>query len=390
MPRMAKRLTARVVETIGEPGEYADGDNLYLRVQSKSSKSWLFRCKLKGRIIVRGLGSTRLVGLAEAREGARKMRVRVSKGLSPEAGVASSDPVLTFKEVAEDYIHRRSKIWSSKHASQWTNTLRDYVYPLIGQMKVSDITIREIRLILDPIWEGKTETASRVRGRVETILNMARSMKLFSGENPAVWKGNLDLHYPSKSRAAPVKHHASIHYRFMPRIFKSLVLDESQASTCVSLISLLGCRLSELAQSRRSEFDFVERVWTVPAERVGRKSQNEHRVPLSSQALNILAVAPDFPGEALMFPNSKGRHFSDVTLNKALKRHAAEIPSTVHGLRTTFRTWAEERSNYSERTKEYSLSHYSEKSEKQPYLRTDLLEERRILMQDWADFLASS
>ena len=285
-----------------------------------------------------------------------------------------------------DYGRQRAG-WSTKHVGQWRNTLRDFVYPKIGELPIDQITIVEIKSILDPIWAHKTETASRVRGRIETVLNMARSMGHLNGENPAVWRGNLQHHYPAKSRISPTKHHDSIGFVLMPDVYRSLVAEGSQASLCVAMICLCGARLNEVAASERSEFDLNAEIWTLPVQQKRNKSKKEHRVPLSDQALEIVHRALPVEGVNLLFPNSKGKPLSDVALNKALKRHAGGVPCTVHGLRTTFRTWAEEQSGYSERAKEYALSHYSERSEKLPYLSTDLLEERRKLMQDWGDFL---
>ena len=390
MPRTTKRLSARFVETCSTPGDYPDGDNLYLRVNSSTSKQWFFRCKFEGKLITRGIGSARITSLKDARESASLMRLQVKKGEALETKKASRQSLPTFRELAQDYISRQKNGWSEKHTEQWNNTLRDYAYPVIGDFKVDQITIAEVRSILDPIWEHKTETASRVRGRIEKVLDMARSMGHLKGENPAAWRGNLQHHYPAKSRISPTKHHNSIPYVRMPAIYRSLIADGSQASLCVAMLCLCGARLNEVASSERSEFDLNAKVWTLPVQPKRNKSKQEHRVPLSDEMLDIVQNAISVDGVNLLFPNSKGNALSDVALNNALKKHAGNIPCTVHGLRTTFRTWAEEQSNCSERVKEYALSHYSERSEKLPYLRTDLLEERRKLMQEWSDFLKSS
>lgn len=387
MPRTTKRLSARFVETCSTPGDYPDGDNLYLRVSSSTSKQWVFRCKSEGRLIIRGIGSARMTSLAEARDSARSIKLQVKRGEITETKKASQQSLPTFRELAQDYISRHRTGWSDKHATQWQNTLRDYVYPVIGDSRVDQISIAEVKSILDPIWADKTETASRVRGRIEMVLDMARSMGHTMAGNPAAWRGNLQHHYPAKSRISPTKHHDSIGFARMPAVYRSLVEEGSQASLCVAMICLCGARLNEVASSERSEFDLKAKIWTLPVCKKRNKSKREHRVPLSDQVLDVIHRAQVFAGIDLLFPNSKGKALSDVALNKALKRHAEDISCTVHGLRTTFRTWAEEQSCASERAKEYSLAHYGERSEKLPYLKTDLLEERRVLMQEWGNYL---
>ena len=387
MPRTTKRLSARFVETCSDPGDYPDGDNLYLRVTSGTSKQWFFRCRFEGRLIIRGIGSARITSLADARESARSMRLQVKRGETLGTKKDSRQSLPTFRELAQDYISRHEIGWSEKHATQWHNTLRDYVYPVIGDSKIDQITIAEVKSILDPIWADKTETASRVRGRIEMVLDMARSMGHMIAGNPAAWRGNLQHHYPAKSRISPTKHHDSISFVRMPTVYRSLVEEGSQASLCVAMICLCGARLNEVASSERSEFDLKAKIWTLPIRKKRNKSKREHRVPLSDQVLDVIHRVQVFAGIDLLFPNSKGKALSDVALNKALKKHAKDISCTVHGLRTTFRTWAEEQSSASERAKEYALAHYSERSEKVPYLKTDLLEERRILMQEWGNYL---
>src|SRR5262249_55921059 len=295
--RTLNRLTNKFVEGRRQPGMYADGGSLYLRVAEGGSKQWVFRYAAKGRLHDMGLGAVAPRGftLAQAREKAREARLLRLEGLDPieakRARVAALEAAdakaMTFKQCAEGFIKDNEKEWTSAaHRQQWTATLATYVYPVLGDLPVAAIDTPLVLKVIKPLWGDKTETASRVRGRIEAILGWATVHHYRSGDNPARWQGLLEHALPAKAKIAKTEHHAALPYAEVPAFMAKLQRDTSAAARCLEFIVLTGARLAEATGAMWSEVDFEARTWTVPPTRM--KAKEQHRVPLSDAAMAVL------------------------------------------------------------------------------------------------------
>jgi integrase len=393
MGRRTERLTARVVEQTKKPGYYGDGDGLVLRVADGGSKGWLYRYKSNGKVREMGLGPVRDVTLAEAREAAREARRLRRAGSDPidarrarkAAMLLDAARAISFSQCAAAYIANHRSSWSNpKHAAQWEATLRTYAYPVFGNLPVAAVDTGLVVKVLDPIWSSKTETASRLRGRIEAVLDFATVRGHRVGENPARWKGHLKEALPAPSRVRRVKHHAALPYDEIGAFVADLRSRTGGASAALEFAILTAARTNEVIGARWSEIDVSTGVWTIPAERM--KARVEHRVPLSEQALVVLQREAKRKVNDVVFSGQKaGRPLSNMAFLMMLRRIGRE-DMTVHGFRSTFRDWAAERTTVAPEVAEAALAHTVANKVEAAYRRSDLFEKRRALMQEWGAF----
>lgn len=397
MGRESNRLSAIKVSKLSKPGRYADGAGLYLQVSEAGTKSWLFRYMLHGRARNMGLGALHTVTLAEARESARRARQRLLDGTDPlehrngerASAMAEKARRVTFKDAADRYLRAHRPGWKNeKHADQWLSTLETYAYPVIGGLAVSSIDTTHILQILEPIWAVKTETATRVRGRIELILDWATARGHRVGENPARWRGHLDKLLPAKSKVAKVRHHPAMAYAHVPAFVADLRENKSISALALELTILCATRTNEVIGVRRDsgEVDLKSKVWTVPGERT--KSGREHRIPLSARAIEIFKSAPEIIGNPYYFVGGHhNQHLSNMAMLELLRGMRGPA-LTVHGFRSSFRDWAGEQTNSPREIAEAALAHVLKDKTEAAYRRGDALEKRRKLMDAWAAYCA--
>jgi len=372
---------------------HGDGGGLYLQITTEGTPSWLFRYQMKGKSRAMGLGALHLVNLADARKAAHACRVQVEKGIDPleakkqqrHAQLIEDASVITFKQCATAYHLAHKDGWkNAKHASQWTNTLKTYAYPVIGDLSVAAVDVALITKILEPIWKTKTETASRLRGRIESVIDWATANGYRTGENPARWKGHLDHLLLSRSAAHKVEHHSALPYSEIGDFVRMLKKQEGIAQYALEFVILTASRTSEAINMTFSEIEFDSKTWIIPGERM--KAGREHRVPLSDRAVEILRHMESLAQHKFVFP---GRIFNKPLSNMALLqllRRMERGDLTVHGFRATFRTWAGECTHYPRETLEAALAHTLKDKTEAAYARGDLFEKRRHLMNDWAAY----
>jgi integrase len=399
MARQLNRLSVKRIEAMKRPGLFCDGGGLYVQVSPEQTKSWVFRYQINHRSRKMGLGEVGRISLNDARKAAYAAHLLVKDGRDPleernarKAAVAVERAKLTtFRECALGYIDANKDAWkNAKHASQWLSTLETYAFPVIGKLPVGAVDEGHLMKILGPIWRTKTETASRVRSRIEKILDRAKVMKLRTGDNPAKWTGHLDQLLPHRNQVAPVKHHAALPYKDLPAFMARLRQKASISARCLEFTILTAARTGESIGAKWSEVDFNERTWTVPAIRMkGRKgvARKDHAVPLGDSTLAILR---DMPREGdFIFPGAReGKGLSNMALAETLKE--MDSPVTVHGFRSTFRDWTADCTEYPNELCEMALAHtVSEKTER-AYRRGNMRQRRIRLMQDWCDFCSST
>lgn len=385
------------------PGMHVDGNGLYLSVTPKGAKSWIFRYQLGGKRREMGLGS--LVGLSapEARAMAAQLKVKVANGVDPlaerEAAREAAEAEArareaeqkrqqhTFRAAAESHIAAHTPSWcNAKHIQQWSNTLKTYVYPKIGETPVDEITTADVVEILKPIWSAKPETASRVRMRIEAVLNSAKALGWRSGENPAVWRGGLDAVLPRAGKVKTVRHHPAMPWQDMPTFVANLRTREGVGARALEFTILTAARSGEVRGARWDEIDLDQKLWVIPADRM--KAKREHRVPLSDAAVALLSELPRLAECPLVFPGMHRQPLSDMSLSAVLKRMDLGH-FTVHGFRSTFRDWAAER-GFAFDAIESALAHKIGDKVVAAYLRTDHLEARKGIMKSWSEFLTGN
>jgi integrase len=394
--RDSKRLTAVAVAKASKPGRYGDGNGLWLQVAPGGTKSWLFRFERGGRERRMGLGAVHTLTLAEARERARECRKLLLDGHDPiearRATVAKSRvataTALTFKECAERYITAHEAGWKNKvHRAQWPATLAAYAYPTFGALPVAAIDTGLVLKALEPIWTAKPETAGRVRGRIESVLDWAAARGYRTGENPARWKGHLQKLLPARSKVARVKHHAALPYSDAPAFMADLRARDGVSARALELAILAATRTTETIAARWDEIDLKARTWTIPPERM--KAGREHRLPLTDRAVEILEALPrEGDAEFVFIGDKPGKPLSNMALLATLKR-MGRADLTAHGFRSTFRDWAAETTAYPGEVVEMALAHVIKDKAEAAYRRGDLFEKRRRLMADWAGYCAS-
>jgi integrase len=390
------RLTALKVSKVKRPGMYADGGGLYLQV-TDGGASWIYRYMLAGRAREMGLGALALFGLSEARAKALDARRLCHAGVDPiearhaERQQARLDAAkaVTFGQCAESYIKSHRAGWrSTKHAAQWEATLVKYAKPVIGALPVQAVDTALVLKVLEPIWTTKPETAGRVRGRIEVVLAWATAREYRQGENPARWRGHLDKLLPARGKVRKVEHHAALPYGELPGFLAALREQEGISARALEFTILTAARTGETIFARWSELNFLDKTWTVPADRM--KAGREHRVPLSARALAILQEmqAHRHADDGFVFPGGKpGKPLSNMAFLRLLQRMKRD-EVTAHGFRSTFRTWAAECTSYPREVVEAALAHVIGDATEQAYQRGDMFEKRRKLMDSWATYCA--
>ena len=400
MARIGKLTAVEVAKAKG-PRVLHDGGGLYLRVSTRDAKSWVFRFQLDGKRRDMGLGPYPDISLAEARGRSTDYRKQRHDGIDPldakeaeqQAQRLAAAKGRTFRECAAEFIEKNRAGWrNAKHRQQWVNTLETYVYPKLGDLVVSAIDTGLVVQVLDPIWTDKPETASRVRGRIEAVLDAATVRGFRQGPNPAQWKGNLAHVLPARARVRKVAHHAALPFSDMPAFLHALRSQKGMAARALEFAALTAARTGEVLGACWREIDLTARVWNIPADRM--KAGREHRVPLSDAALAVLEevrllalmaegkpepAAPVFPGPRRALP------MSNMTMLMLLRRMKRD-DLTAHGLRSTFADWAAERTAYPREVVEMALAHTIGNKVEAAYRRGDLFEKRRNLMDAWASF----
>lgn len=392
MAKLIDRLNPLTVAKCTKPGYYPDGNRLYLAVKASGAKSWIFRYRFGGREREMGLGSVSVFTLAEARERTKEVAKLLADGLDPmaerdrarsEAKLAAANQ-LTFDASAEQYIKSHRAGWkNAKHADQWINTLATYASPVIGSMPVANVKTEHVMRVLEPIWRDKTETATRLRGRIESILAWCTVQGFRAGDNPAAWRGHLDQLLPKPSAVAKVGNHAALDWRELPAFMPQLRAMPGAGAMLVELCILTACRTSEALLASWSEFDLDAKLWVIPAERM--KAKKEHRIPLSDAAMALLSRLRGQHDGDLLFPGRAKKPLSNMVGLQLLKR-MGRADLTVHGFRSTFRDWAGEATAHPREVIEHALAHLLKDKAEAAYARGDLLAKRRALMADWGAY----
>jgi integrase len=404
MVRRQQRLSALQVAKLSKPGLYGDGGGLTLQITTTGAKSWLLRYMMAGKPFGMGLGPTHTVSLAEARQKALDARKLLIEGINPLvvkrqnriAGALASAKMMTFDQCAEAYILAHKAGWkNAKHADQWTNTLNTYASPVFGHLPVAEIDTGLVVKCLSPIWESKTETASRLRGRIESVLGWATTSGYRTGENPARWKGHLDNLLATISKSSRTKHHPSLPWQRIGAFMSALRAREGVSARAVEFAILTACRSGEVRGAKWTEFDTAGKVWTIPAERM--KAKREHEVPLSDAALALLESMPKV-GE-IVFAGTKKQLLSDMSLTAVIRRMNGDDKPvwadangegvTVHGFRSSFRMWAAETTNYPREVAEHALAHQLPDAVERAYQRGSQFAKRAALMAEWSAYCAT-
>ena len=382
---MTGKLTARRVTT-AKAGKYADGGNLYLVVSQSGSRKWVLRFTWRGRAKEMGLGSAVSVSLADAREKAASARRKIAQGLYPIDDRKSTGGVPTFAEMADQVREALSAGFrNEKHKAQWKSTLETYAAPMRAK-PVDTVTTDDVLAILKPIWIIKAETASRLRGRIEKVLDAAKAKGYRDGENPARWRGHLDHLLPRPSKLSR-GHHPAMPYDEVAGFVADLRGREALAAVALELCILTAARSGEILGMRWGEIDLGKKIWRVPAHRM--KAGREHRVPLSQRATDILAILGEARSGDFVFPGQRGdKPLSNMAMEMMLRRMKIEN-ATVHGFRSSFRDWAGNETSYPRELIETALAHVVGDKAEQAYRRSDALEKRRQLMEAWAAYCAA-
>jgi integrase len=393
MGRGINRLSAVHAKAITTKGMHPDGGGLYLQVSAGGAKSWIFRFMLNHRAREMGLGPVDVVPLAEARKRAAECRRMRHDGIDPiEARKAERDQkrfeaakTMTFEACAAAYIDAHKASWkNAKHRDQWPNTLKTYAGPVFGSLPVQSVDVGLVMKVLEPIWQTKPETASRLRGRIEAVLDWAKVREYRNGENPARWRGHLDKLLPARSKVRKVEHHRALPYNEVADFIAELRRQESLAARALELAILTALRTGEVLGARWPEFNLADRLWTIPGDRM--KGGKEHRVPLSTAAIAILEALAELRDGEFVFPGAaRGRPLSDMAMLMLLRR-MGRGDLTVHGFRSSFRDWAAERTNFPREVAEMALAHTVGDKVEAAYRRGDLFQKRRQLMEAWSKF----
>lgn len=388
MARGINRLSARRVATITERGYHADGGGLYLQVTASGAKSWIFRFTRARKTRDMGLGSLHIVSLADARAAADMARKALLSGIDPldarRAAQAARAGIPTFAEAAVSYIATQRAGWTNnKHADQWTNTLETYAKKTIGAKPIDAVNTTDVLAILRPIWETKTETATRVRQRIEAVLDAEYAARHWERMNPARWRNHLDKLLPKPSKVRAVRHFPALPYTELPAFMARLRADTGVAARALEFLILTAARTGMVTGAKLAEI--VGDEWRVPASRM--KGKIAHTVPLAPVALGVIHAVPRVVGAAYCFPGDRHlkAHLSNGAMDALLERMGfAHV--TVHGFRSTFKDWCTEQTDFANEVSESALAHVVEDKTEAAYRRGELLEKRRRLMEAWADY----
>lgn len=398
MPRKLHNALSAVEVKTAKAGRHADGGGLHLLVKDTGARSWVYRFMLKGKSRDIGLGPAGPGGisLADARNLATALRLKVKAGIDPleerqraDANAKAAEQAakvagITFKAMAETHIAANKESWrNAKHRQQWENTLKTYAYPVFGDMPVAEVDTPHVLKVLEPIWREVPETASRLRGRIETVLDSAKARGYRQGENPARWRGHLAQILPARRKLSR-GHHKAMPYEAVPEFLATLRAREAVSALALEFVILTAARTGEVIAAEWSEVDLAKAIWSVPAERM--KAGKEHRVPLSPRAVEILEETRKLGGKYL-FPGAQRAKLSSMAMAMLLRRMKQDV--TVHGFRSAFRDWAAECTGYSHEVAEMALAHTIGNAVERAYRRGDLFEKRRRLMADWATYCAS-
>lgn len=397
MAKGIDKLTALGVKKTSTPGYYGDGGGLWLQISKTGTKSWIFRftSPITKKAREMGLGSVDTYSLAEARIRAKKARQSVDEGIDPIAEreaekqkvQVAAAMTMTFAQCAAAYIEAHEAGWKNlKHAAQWKSTLGTYANPEIGNLSVAIVDTAWILKVLEPIWKTKNETANRLRGRLEAVLDWATVRGYRAGNNPARWKGHLDTLLPAPSKIQKVIHHAALPYKDIGQFMLNLKAKDGIAALALQFTILTAARSGEVRGATWDEIDFENRTWTIPASRM--KAGKEHRIPLSDSAISILQVIPRMIDNPLIFPAPRGGRLSDMTMTAVLRR-MERGDLTVHGFRSTFRDWAGETTAYPREVIEHALAHQLKDKAEAAYARGTLFTKRKQLMDAWATFCST-
>ena len=383
MARTLNKLTVTQIRSITKPGRHSDGGGLYLKVRKSGSRAWVFISKRNGREKELGLGAADSISLADVREIAASLRKKSNEG-APLESQQKPITVPTFKDCMEQFLATKEQGWKSeKHRAQWRMTLGKYAKPL-HKMLLTEITTPDVLKILEPIWLTKHETASRLRGRIEAVLDYGKAMGWRTGENPAVWRGNLRILLPHYSKARNVKHHAAVPFEDMPEFMPFLRSREAITARLLEFIILTAARSGEARNATFDEIDVNARTWTIPRERM--KMGREHIVPLSNRAFEVVIAQAEFRAGDLIFSNPNLNRAFDVNATRMLLKRMDCGHFTTHGFRSTFRDWAGDKTLHQRETIEAALAHGIKDKAEAAYRRSSALEKRRDLMQDWASY----
>lgn len=410
-PHPKERLKDLQLKRLTKPGTYADGNGLYFKIDPKGSRSWVFRYMINGRRRNMGLGSYTDVSLSQARKDLKDWRAT----LKGDSKTPPQDPLdikrdleaerkketrqlVTFNEMAAKYIDANRSAWSNpKHILQWENTLATYASPIIGKQHMTDIDTDDILLVLEPIWVTKTETAKRVRGRIEKIIDYAKARKLRKGDNPARWRGHLEALLPNPSKVAKVENLPSLPHQRIGAFMAALRDRKGVSPRTLEFLILTNTRTGDVLEADWREIDLNTRLWTISADRL--KTRKEHIVPLSDRAIQILTSQAKENSQGLVFLGPRGGQLSNMAMLKLIRDMDSDKTPwrspdgrvvTPHGFRTTFRTWAGECTAYPRDIIEFAMAHQLKDKAEAAYHRSTLPEKRRKLMQDWADRLCQS
>lgn len=417
MPKIAKELSALEVKRLNTPGWHAVGGvaGLLLQIRPPTQpaaampRSWILRMRIGGQRQPVGLGSYPQVSLAEARDQAKKLSAEAKSGVNLVAKkraqrssmIAAATKNKTFKECAEAYMEAHASDYTNdKHRKQWASTLESYAYPVLGRILVSDISMRHVLDVLmqdtkhrngdkGKLWHIKAETAKRLLDRIRTVLDYATVNEFRSGNNPATWKGYLDTQLPAPRGLKQTKHQPAVPYTLVGDFMSKLRSNNSTSARALEFLVLTAVRSGSVRSATWDEIDLGKKLWTIPAAHT--KAKREHKVPLPNQAVSLLSKLPNMAGTALLFPNPKGNVLSDMALSQLMRgmreRGELTVDAVPHGFRSTFRDWAAEQTNYPDEIRKAASGHAVGDAVKEAYQRTDLLEKRRHLMNEWANFL---
>jgi integrase len=386
MARQLHKLNVLQVARLSKKGRHGDGGGLYLSIDSGDRKRWvfLFRDRRSGKLREMGLGPAASVTLADARAKAAAARALLKDGKDPFVEAKSERTTIpTFGEVADQFMAAMASQWrNAKHRAQWTMTLQEYAKPL-RNMPVDQIGVADVLAVLKPHWERRPETAGRLRGRIERVLNAAKAQGYRTGENPAAWRGHLENLLPIRQKLSR-GHHEALPWQDMPAFMADLRQRQGVAALALEFLILCAARSGEVRGAPWEEFDLGRKIWIIPAARM--KAQREHRVPLVPRASEILETVAKLPRDAFVFSGQRHKSpLSDMSLTAVLKRMKVEV--TAHGFRSSFKDWASEATSFPNELSEAALAHITGDKVERAYRRGDVLDRRRKLMDAWAQYL---
>lgn len=419
MPKVAAEMSSLEVRNLAHPSGkgnalFAVGgvSGLYMQITPSGGRSWILRTTVgKARRDI-GLGGFPTVTLAQARDKAREARDKIERGVDPVAErqaakaalIAAAGRGLSFEKATESYLKAKLDAFkNAKHRQQWENTLAQYARPVLGKMMVQDIDVRDVLRVLQPLWHDKTETASRLRGRIESVLSWATVAGHRKGDNPARWAGNLKELLPAPSKIAKEGNQPALTIEDAPRWFAALKTRDGMGARALEFLTLTAARSQEIRGATWDEIDLEKALWIVPAARM--KMAREHRVPLTTEAVALLKALPRLKDNALVFPAARGGELSDMTVSAVMRRMSetdlaaggagfldrfSKRPAVPHGLRSTFRDWVAERTNFPGEMAEVALAHKISNAVEASYRRGDMIEKRRRMMGEWGRFLSQN